>query len=166
MDIKKYKREFIYSVKTRIDEIANKYINPDENTFDFALMYIPAENVFYETVITDSLTEKEYEIFNYAVSRHVIPVSPNSFYAYLMAIVYGLKGFQIEKQAKKMVGELISVQNSFGNFYKDFTLIGKHLENASNKYRDSQKKVDKLNDRMQNITGVETELIEDVQEPA
>lgn len=163
-DKKRFKKEFITSVKTRIDEIANKYINPDENTFDFALMYIPAENVFYETIVNDSLTQKEYEIFNYSIKKHVIPVSPNSFYAYLMAIVYGLKGFQIEKQAKRMIGELTSVQNSFANFYKDFTLIGKHLDNASNKYRESQKKAEKLNDKIQHVTGIDSPLLEDKSE--
>jgi len=96
----KFKKEFTKSVKDRIDEIANKYINPAENTFDFALMYIPAENVFYETIITDTLSKAHYELFDYAIKKHIIPVSPNSFYAYLMALVFGLKGFKIEQQAK------------------------------------------------------------------
>jgi DNA recombination protein RmuC len=105
-------------------------------------MYIPAENIFYETIINDSLTNKEYELFNYAMQRHVIPVSPNSFYAYLMALVYGLKGFQIEQQAKTIIGELANVQNAFGKFYADFTMVGKHLGNASSKYEESLKRAE------------------------
>lgn len=160
-DIKgRSKREFITNIKNKINEIADKYINPDEGTFDFAMMYIPAENVFYEIIITDNLTDKKYEIFNYALSKHVIPVSPNSLYSYLMAIVFGLKGLQIEQQAKIIMGELSKVQINFGKFYSDFTVIGTHLKNATSKYEDSLKKAEKFNDQIGKITGIKTELIE------
>ncbi|HOF86285.1 MAG TPA: DNA recombination protein RmuC [Treponemataceae bacterium] len=164
-DKKSFKKEFVNSVKKRIDEIVSKYINPAENTFEFAMMYIPAENVFYETIINDSLTNKEYELFNYAIKNHVIPVSPNSFYAYLMAIGYGLKGFKIEQQAKTIIGELSKVQDSFGKFYTDFTMLGKHIGNAESKYTDLTKKADKINDQVTKITGVKYDLLEsDVEE--
>jgi DNA recombination protein RmuC len=152
------KREFIKSVQGRIDEIAKKYINPAEGTFDFAMMYIPAENVFYETVITDSLTNKDYEIFNYAIKNHVIPVSPNSFYAYLMAIVYGLRGFKIEQRAKTIIGELSQIQEKFGRFFTDFTMLGKHLGNAGAKYEETVKRAEKLNDQINRITENRLEL--------
>jgi len=154
-----FKKEFISSVKKRIDEIAAKYINPAENTFDFAMMYIPAENVFYETIINDSLTNKDYELLNYAMSRHVIPVSPNSFYAYLMAIVYGLKGFKIEQEAKTILGELSQIQDRFGKFFAEYNLVGKHLSNALVKYNDTEKRAEKINDQVNRITGQKTELI-------
>ena len=151
---KKYKKEFIKSVKNRIDEIADKYIRPDEGTFDFALIYIPAENVFYETMISDALTEKNYEIFNYAMAKHVIPVSPNSFYAYLMAIAFGLKGLKIEQQTKEILKNLVKVQDSFTHFYADFSLLGKHISNASGKYDDTARKADKFHERLVNFTGI------------
>ncbi len=152
------KREFVKSVKKRIDEIAGKYIHPEEGTFDFALMYIPAENVFYETIINDSLTGKDYEIFNYAVQKHVIPVSPNSFYAYLMAIVYGLKGFHIEQQAKVIISELSVIQDRFSRFYCDFQLVGRHIGNASSKYEECMKNAEKFDDKLSQITSLKGEL--------
>jgi len=153
------KKEFISSVKARIDEIADKYINPNEGTFDFAMLYIPAENVFYETIINDSLTNKDYEIFNYAIQRHIIPVSPNSFYAYLMVIVFGLKGFNIEQEAKTIIGELAQVQDRFSRFYSDFTLVGKHISNANQKYDETVKKAEKFNEQITKITGNKLDLI-------
>ena len=152
------KKEFIVSVKTRIDEIANKYINPQEGTFEFALLYIPAENVYYETIINDSLTNRDYEIFNHAIKRHVIPVSPNSFFAYLMVLVYGLKGFRFEQQAKTIIGELSQMQEKFSRFYSDFSLVGKHISNAGQKYEETAKKAEKLNDQINKITGNKLEL--------
>jgi DNA recombination protein RmuC len=156
-----YKKEFVASVKKRIDEIASKYIVPNEGTFDFAMIYIPAENVFYETIINDSLTNKEYEIFNYAIKRHVIPVSPNSFYAYLMALVYGLKGMKIEQQAKTIIGELSKVQTAFGRFFEDFSLLGKHIGNAHTKYDESAKRAERFNEQIERIVGTKVDLLED-----
>ncbi len=152
-DKARFKREFVKTVKARIDEIASKYINPNEGTFDFALMYVPAENVFYEMIVTDEVTDKTYEIFNYAVQRHVIPVSPNSFYSYLMAIAYGLRGFRIEQQAKTIIGELAMVRDSFTAYTEDFALLGKHIKNAAGKFDDCWKKAEKFEDRVARITG-------------
>ena len=158
-DKKNSKKEFISSVRKRIDETA-KYINPAEGTSDFAMMYIPAENVFYEAVINDSFTNKEYELLNYAMSKYVIPVSPNSFYAYLMMVLIGLKGLKIEQEAKTILGELSLVQDKFRKFYSDYSLVRKHLSNAVGKYDDSAKGAEKLNDQIGRITGRKTELIE------
>ena len=155
---RQYKKEFIRSAKDRIDEIAKKYIQTDENTFDFALIYIPAENVFYETIINDGITTQPYEIFHYALERHVIPVSPNSFYAYLMAIAFGLRGFRIEERTKFLIGELGKVQKGFSRFHEDYQLLGKHLRNAVNKYDDTTKRAERLSDRMTKVTNVEMAL--------
>src|SRR3989344_3735117 len=71
------KRKFASDVKKHIDAIANQYIQPDEGTFNFALMYIPAENVYYETIIRGDPNAEGGDIYDYATKRHVFPVSPN-----------------------------------------------------------------------------------------
>ncbi len=154
------KKEFVKSAKKRIDEIASKYIKVDENTFDFAMMYVPAENVYYEIIITDNASDKGYEIAAYARERKVIPVSPNSIYAYLMTIILGLKGFKIEQEAKNIMAGLSKVQSSFAGFFSDFLLIGKHLKNAESKFEETARKAERFNDRVGQITGVKTELLE------
>jgi DNA recombination protein RmuC len=154
------KREFAQAVKRKIDEIAAKYIKEAEGTYDFALMYIPAENVFYELIVTDSLKDRRYELSQYAMERKVVPVSPNSLYAYLMAIALGLKGFRIEQQARVILTELARVQGAFRDFYGDFTLVGKHLKNAAGKYDESLRKAERFNDRLGEITGVKRDLVE------
>ncbi|MCX7679137.1 MAG: DNA recombination protein RmuC [Spirochaetes bacterium] len=160
---KKYKRAFVQNLKRKINEIREKYINPDEGTYDFALMYIPAENVFYEIIINDSLSEgkeKDYEIFNYALNNRIIPVSPNSFYSYLMAIVYGLKGLRIEQQAKEILNGLSTLQEMIKKFYHEYNNTGKYLKNANKAYENSIKELSKFNNRISLMTGLEVELLE------
>ena len=155
---KKYGREFVRSVKERINEIADKYIKPGEGTFDFAMMYIPAENVFYETMVRDSPGGRDFEIFRHALSRHVIPVSPNSFYAYLMALVFGLRGFKIEQRARAIRSELAGVQEAFAKFFQDYQLLGRHLENALGKYEHGRRRAERFFDRVKKVSGLESEL--------
>ena len=139
-----FRKKFIQDVKVRIDEIASKYILPSENTYDFALMYIPAENVYYEVAITEDL-------FSYGVSKKVFPVSPNTFYVYLQIICIGLKGLKIEENAKVILKNLSSLTIEINKFRDDFELLGSHLSDAANKFEDSQKRLQKFTDRLENI---------------
>ena len=139
-----HRKKFIQDVKNRIDEIGSKYIIPVENTYDFALMYIPAENVYYEVVIKE-------DIFSYSMQKKVIPVSPNTFYAYLQVICLGLKGLKIEENAKAILKNLSTLGVEINKFKDDFDILGSHLSDAKKKYDDSQKHLDKFSDRLSNI---------------
>jgi DNA recombination protein RmuC len=149
------KRKFISDVKKHIDAIGGKYILPDEGTFDFALMYIPAENVYYELIIKDEAVDTDKGLINYAFTKRVIPVSPNSFYAYLQTILLGLKGMHVEEQAQEILKSLARLSGDFEKFRADFELVGKHLTNTRTKYDDADKKLGKFGDRLQSLTGAE-----------
>jgi len=144
---------FYRDVKKHIDDIASKYIVPQEGTYDFALLYIPAENVYYETITKDDSFGEEKGILNYALKKKVIPVSPNSFYAYLQVIVLGLKGFQIERHALEIQALLAGLGRELKAFQEDFQLVGKHLNNALSKFDDARKKLDKFSFKLEQIEG-------------
>jgi DNA recombination protein RmuC len=138
-------RIFTRDVKGRIDEVASKYILPDEGTFDFALMYIPAEAVYYQI-------SKDEELGLYAKSRKVIFVSPNTFYAYLQAILYGLRGINIQRNIQKIFAGLSRLQIDLKKFQDDFELVGGHLSNASKKYTDAKEKLGQFSDKLNSAT--------------
>lgn len=146
------RKKFISDVKKHIDDISKKYILPDEGTFDFALMYIPAENVYYETIIKEDSSE-EKTISSYALDKRVIPVSPNSFYAYLQAIVLGLKGMRIEKNARVILENLMRLKGDFARFRDDFEVLGKHISSAKAKYEESEKKLTNLEEKFLSAGG-------------
>jgi DNA recombination protein RmuC len=151
------RKEFERSVKARIDEIADKYIRPGEGTFEFALMYIPAENIYYEVIIKDDALGEGGSLLAYATSRRVVPVSPNSFFAYLSTIVTGLKGMQVEERAREILGELERLQREFAKFADVFRLVGTHLGNAQRKYEEAERLAGKVGDRLQSVTGREAQ---------
>ena len=144
------KKQFVSDVKKHVDAIAGKYILPDEGTYDFALMYIPAENVYYETIIKDD-SEGERNLSQYALSKRVIPVSPNSFYAYLQAIVLGLKGMKVEERAKEIIQYLSRLRGDFAKFRDDFGLLGKHLGHAQTSYQSTEKRLEQFGQRLLSV---------------
>ncbi len=152
---RQFRRAFVRDVKARVDEIAKKYILPDEGTFDFALMYIPAENVYYEIIVKDEAGEEE-SVAAYAVGRRVIPVSPNSFYAYLRVIVLGFRGLQIERNALEIQARLTRLRGDLDRFRESFDIIGKHLTNARNKYDEAASALARLEAKVEGIEGQET----------
>jgi DNA recombination protein RmuC len=142
------RKTFQRSVKARIDEIADKYIRPDEGTYDFALMYIPAERVYYEAVARNEAPEQDDSVIGYALARKVIPVSPNTFYAYLAAILHGLRGLQVERRAREMLDALGGLQQEFGKFQRANELVGKHLDNAVRQHDEAERQVGRINDSL------------------
>ena len=151
---KSAKKTFIKNVKGHIDDIARKYIRMDENTFDFALMYIPAENVYYETIIKEDESGDQVSLFSYALNKRVMPVSPNSFYAYLQTIILGLKGMRVEEKSREIIENLSRLQKEFSTFSEAFRLVGQHLDNSSKKYIEAEKRLGRVESKVEQIDGL------------
>lgn len=151
-----HKKVFMRDVKNRVDEIATKYILPDEGTLDFALMYIPAENVYYELIIKD---EEGEGLMGYALTKRVIPVSPNSFYSYLQTILLGLKGMQIESGAKEILTNLGRLRGDFEKFSEQYRLLGGHLTHAQKSYTESEKKLEKFGNKLESASTEQVNLL-------
>jgi len=152
-----FRREFERAVRTHIDAVA-RYIKADEGTLDFALMYIPAENVFYELHRSEfGLDAPRLDpsggqggpgIFAYAQERRVFPVSPSTFYTYLSAIALGLRGLQVEERARELLGHLARLRQEFDRFQRDFGVLGGHIEQAHKKYDGLNVSLARLGDRL------------------
>ncbi len=143
------RKQFLNDVMKHIDKIASSYIRPAEQTLDFALMYIPAENIYYETIV--KLEGDTKDILNYALEKKVIPVSPNLLYAYLMTVVMGLHGLQIEKQAAQIRQNLQKLNADFAEFVSNWDTLGSHIRNTSNKYDEAGKKLDRFGLQLEQI---------------
>jgi DNA recombination protein RmuC len=147
-------RLFKSDVKKHIDAISEKYILPDEGTFDFALMYIPAENIYYETIIKEESYAEEDGLYAYATKRRVVPVSPNSFYAHLRVIALGLKGLQIERSAKEIFQNLELLGTELRKFNDVFETLGSQLNNAKNNYDKADKQLAGLTEKFKTVQSI------------
>jgi len=156
----KLRKQLVNDVTKHIDKIASDYIRPAEGTLDFALMYIPAENVYYETIV--KYVGETKDVLQYALDKKVIPVSPNLLYVYLMTVAMGLHGLQIEKQAAKIRQNLKKLNASFGDFGGNWEVLGRHLRNAYGQYEEGQKKLDRFGLQLDQIQSETAEKVEDV----
>lgn len=87
----------------------------------------------------------------YALKKKVIPVSPNTFFAYLQTILLGLRGMQVEKRVGEILQEMGRLHKSLEGFRDDFYLIGKHLNDALSSFGKSEKRLIRLEDKMKSL---------------
>lgn len=147
------RREFRRSLRARVDEIAAKYIRPDEGTYEFALMYVPAENVYYEAVVRGEDLAGDASVVGYALERKVIPVSPNTFYAYLAAILHGLRGLEVEARTREILEAMGGLAVEFERFQRAYELVGTHLGNSLRQYEEAERVGGRILEKFESLRG-------------
>lgn len=157
---------FKSDLKLRIDETA-KYIRPNENTLDYAFMFIPSEAIYYDLLTNNVGTTgtSSRDLIEYAfVDKKVIIVSPTTLLAYLQTVMQGLKSLQIEEQAKdiqKRVGELGKHLKSHETYMQK---LGSSLGTTVNHFNTAHKELGKIDKDIVRIAdvspGVEPVLLE------
>lgn len=149
----KAEKMFKSDLKKRIDE-TSKYVRSDEGTTDFAFMFIPADGVFYNLLSqkVGALEVNTHDLIEYAFKKHVIMVSPMTFYAYLQTVMQALKALTIEKQAveiQKRVGEL---SNHLSAYQDHMRKVGNHLGTTVNAYNNASKEFSKIDKDVIRVT--------------
>jgi DNA recombination protein RmuC len=135
------RKGFSQSVRHHAESIAKKYILPEEGTLDIALMFVPSEGVYYELLRSEISNGSPLD--EYCRSRGVIAVSPNSLFAHLRVILLGLRGMQIEENAKRILADLTGLKKQIENFSDVYERLGTHLRNAQQSYSDADHKLDR-----------------------
>ncbi len=148
-----HERAFSRDLRNHVDAIAQKYIRPDEGTYDFALMYLPSEGVYYELV-----GGKTGALLQYAHDKRVFPVSPTTFTSQLQVIALGLKGMQIEQRAHEVMAYVAQLQGDFARFRDDFQVVGKHIGNAQSRFAEAEKRLDRLDTKLERAAETEAEI--------
>lgn len=142
-----YRKAFMSDIKKRIDEIATKYILPSEGTVDMALMYMPAESIYYEVI----QNLKDDDVGEYARKRKVYLTSPNTLYITLSAVIHWFKDVQLQKQTRDIMKRLEAVIKDSGTLANDFRKLGDHLSDAQSAFERSDKKLGHLVERTQKV---------------
>jgi DNA recombination protein RmuC len=133
-------------LKNRIEETA-KYIRPSEKTMDFAFMFIPSEGIYYDLLINQvgAVKISTYDLIEYAFKeKHVIIVSPTSFYAYLQTVLQGLRALQIEESAKEILERVEVLRKHLLNYNDFLAKLGNHLGTTVSTYNRAYKEFAKI----------------------
>ena len=153
----KLEKLFKQDLKNRIDE-TSKYIRPNEDTTDFAFMFIPSEGIFYDLLINQvgAVKTSSVDLIEYAFrQKKVIIVSPTTFMAYLQTVLPGFARFADRRigqgDKKEKVEDLCRHLGVYEEFVKK---LGVNLSTTVNTYNSSYKELNKIDKDILRITGV------------
>lgn len=145
------KKDFTRDVKKHIQDIARKYILVSEGTSDYALMYIPFESIYYE-IINDA------DLYEYAGTKRILPVSPMSFYAYMKAILMSYEGQKIQTQAKEILTILQGMKKDYERADESLGVLNKHVTNAYNQMFQVTKSVSQLGQKISSTRAISSSV--------
>jgi DNA recombination protein RmuC len=148
IDRAKAERDFAADIDRHIRDISSKYIVPDERTFDFAVMYVPAEGVYGEVL---RIKHRKQSLFESAMQARVVPMSPLTMYGYLQTVLFGLKCLSIEKNAEAVLGHCGRLQQDIERFASEYDTLGRHLGNARSKYEEGARRLDRFRDKLEDV---------------
>jgi DNA recombination protein RmuC len=130
------RRAFLQQAKRHIDAVA-RYVSPQDQTIDYAFLYVPSESVYYELIREDA--ETEVDIRAYSAERHVIPASPNTLLAYLQVVAMALRGLAMQERTRELQQNVAQVRREFERFVELHDQLGRHLQNATNKFDETER---------------------------
>jgi len=150
----KLEKEFKMDIKKRIDE-TSKYIRPQDDTTDFAFMFIPAEGIYYNLLIYNvgTVEVNTQDLIEYAFGKHVIIVSPTSFYAYLETVLQGLKALKMEESVKDIIKRVSDLGRHMNSYETYMQKMGATLGTTVNHYNTAYKEFGKIDKDVYRITG-------------
>ena len=120
---------FLRDVRLRIKEVATReYINPEENTVDYALLFIPNEQIY------SFIHEKDSTILDEGIKNKVVICSPITLFAVLSVIRQAVDNFAIEKTSNEIIMVLATFKKQVAAFFEKFDTLGKKIEEVQKEY--------------------------------
>ena len=162
-------KKFKADIKNRIDETA-KYIRPNENTTDYAYMFIPADGLYQDLLNSrvGTLKINQRDLVSYAYTKKVMIVSPMSLFPMLQITVKALHNLKVEDSINEILKNVEKLSNHL-NAYKTYhDKLGNTLGTAVNHYNDSTKEFKKIDKDVIKISSGNSKLninSEDIEKP-
>jgi DNA recombination protein RmuC len=154
-DRRRAQRDFASDVKKHVDAIRSRYIRPESGTFDFALMYVPAEAIYCEIVGEE---EQGAALADYALERRVVPVSPRLLYAYLATVAMGMRGLELQRSAQEIQERLSDLGRLWEKVEDPFSKVRVHLANTQKQYDEANKAIVRFGEKLSGIAEVAEEV--------
>lgn len=147
-DRRRAHRDFASDVRKHVEAIRSRYIRPEAGTFDFALMYVPAEAIYCEIVGEEA---EGQGLADYAMERKVFPVSPRLLYAYLATVALGMKGMELQRSALEIQERLSDLTRLWNRVEDPFAKVRVHLSNTQKQYDEASKALGRFSEKLSGI---------------
>jgi DNA recombination protein RmuC len=129
VDKAKYRTAFLKDVKARTKEVTTReYINPDDNTVDCVLLFIPNEQVYA------FIHEQDSSILENGIRNRVVFCSPITLFAVLAVIRQAVEHFALEKTSREILSLLGRFKKQWDEFCNKLEILGKRIEDAQREY--------------------------------
>lgn len=167
----RYRADFLRDVRNHVRAVTTRdYIDPNQNTVDYVLLFIPNEQVY------SFINEQDTTVLDEALKSKVIICSPLTLYAILAVIRQGLDNFAFEKSSRQILGALSGFRKQWGEFIKAFDKLGDRITAAQQEYeklyttrrRQLDRTIEKIEDLhsekgllLEEATGVDTPVEKD-----
>ena len=126
-----------------------KYIKPELNTLDFAVLFLPSESIYYEAAI------RSREIYEYARHKKVLLTGPNTLVYVLQVILSAYQSQEFAKQAQAALAQLAGVKKQAQKLDEAVRLTSTHLGRASSQITAVQTENDKLQNQIEKVSALE-----------
>lgn len=123
---KQFKKQFEQDIKARIKEVSSRdYINPEENTVDFVVLFVPNEMIF--SFIYDQMSDAWKE----ALEKKVVLAGPFSFTAILRMVYQSFKSFKYQENLHEIINLIKKFEQEYDKYNEEFEVLGKRIKDAS-----------------------------------
>ena len=125
----RFKEQFLRDARTRIKEVTTRdYINPEEKTLDYVIVFIPNEQAYA------FINENDRSLLDDALRAKVIVCSPLTLYAILAVIRQAVDNFSLEKTASEILSLLGAFNKQWDAFIKSFDKLGNKIKEAQDEF--------------------------------
>lgn len=153
-------KAFKNDLKKRIDE-TSKYIRPNENTMDFAFMFIPAEGIYYDLLVNKvgAIKVNTRDLIDYAINeKKVHIVSPTTFYVTLQSLIQGMRAYQVQESTKEILKNVVQLGKHVNSYESYLKKLGNNLGTTVNMYNSAYKEFQKIDKDVVRIAGGESKV--------
>ncbi len=125
----KYRNDFMRDVKARIKEVTTReYINPGQQTIDYALLFIPNEQIYAFD------NEQDNNLVDEGIRNKVVICSPATLFAVLAVVRQAVDAFALEQTSNEILSLMGAFKKQWDEFLKKLEVVGKRIEDAQKEY--------------------------------
>lgn len=146
-DKNQLKKEIINNLKSKIESVSRKYIQPYKNTVDFAIIYLANEGLYYEI-----LSDKTYdEIWEFAREKSVVLTSPKTFEILISSLLLAFKKQEMAQNLTYLLEEISQIEKDLRYLEESFEKAFNQLNNGLKNLHEFSRNLIKLSASLKNI---------------